>query len=63
MGKTSDGSGIRGRGIQRNSLRDEDNAPVSRIDTIRQAAQRVMERSFTPDEEELDLNSWRLDGE
>ena len=63
MGKTSDSGSSRGRGVQWDSVCDQDDALVSRIDTIKQAAIRVMKRNFTPDERELDLNSWGLDDE
>ncbi len=35
-----------------------DEATVSRLDTIKEAAKRVMARNFVPSEEDLDLESW-----
>jgi len=61
MGKASDSGSSRGRGVQWGSVCDQDDAPVSRLEIIKQAAIRVMKRNFTPDERELDLNSWGLD--
>ena len=37
--------------------------PVDRLELIKQAAINIMKRNFTPDERELDLNSWGLDDE
>ena len=46
---------------QQTQLDEYRSEPVDRLELIKQAAIRVMRRNFTPDERELDLNSWGLD--
>ena len=60
MGKTSNSNGGRGRTDNSSDLSDQGDTvggPPSRLALIK----RICERLFTPDLDELDLDSWGLD--
>lgn len=58
VGRKSGDNGDNGRDI----LGCEERG-LNRLDIIKEAAIRIMARNFTPDERELDLDSWGFDDE